>query len=434
MSGVREVLDRTRRGVETRKRAGLAHIPEDDRRAQWSRNGFRIIAEIKRSSLSAGAIRPDLDLPALARSYEGAGAAAISILTEKHSFGGSLDDLACARKAVSLPLLQKDFVIDAFQIAEAKHYGASFVLLIARFLTRDELQSLLSVSRDLRMNAIVEITDETDLKKITEPVEFLGVNSRNLETLIIETGKFAELRKLLPDSFLIAESGIQSREMLRRVMDLGYHGALIGEHFLKCVEPAAELASFVRESGARPRVKVCGITTERDAMLAVEAGANALGFIFADSPRRISQKTLSAFRRKIPAGVQCVGVFLGQSEDAIAAATRQFDLDVAQIYDDLRPPMPVWNAYRFHSAAQAASASIEPLLWDVKASESDLPLIWKSLATRPVFALAGGLHSGNVAQAVEICNPVWVDVARGVEKAPGVKDPEKLNAFMKVLR
>lgn len=434
MSRVRELLERTRADVEARKREKPElQIPGDDRRVRWDSRRFCIIAEIKRSSLSAGAIRPGLDVASLARSYEAAGASAISVLTEPHFFGGSLRDLQLARQAAGVPLLQKDFVIDAFQIREAKAHGASFILLIARFLTSAQLQELVHACRELRMNPLVEITDENDLEKIPDRVEFLGVNARNLETLEVDTTKFATLRPKLPQSFLIAESGIRSHGDLRRVIELGYHGALIGEHLLRAPDPGAELASLVRLSSNRPRIKVCGITNERDAMLAVEEGADALGFIFAESPRKISAATLDAVRSRIPSGALCVGVFLGQSTEEITEAAQRWNLHVAQIYDDASPLMPIWKARRFNGEAVSAPVDM-PLLWDVKMPDSEMPGVWKRLSNHPVFALAGGLTPENVTDAVEICRPVWVDVARGVEMKPGIKDPTRLREFIKVLR
>jgi phosphoribosylanthranilate isomerase len=309
------------------------------------------------------------------------------------------------------------------------------VLLIARFLGKQELREMLRTCRELCVNALVEITDEKDLEKLEDPIKYMGVNSRDLQTLQVNISKFEILRKNLPDAFLIAESGIHSRETLDRVIELGYHGALIGEHFLRASDPAGELAAYVRRSRPPVRVKICGITNERDALMAVDAGANALGFIFADSPRRIDPAALAAIRPKIPSGVLCAGIFLGQSKADIESTMRRFDLHLAQIYDNVQPELPVWMARRIHSAPASRDRIPElAVLWDVKAEESRLPGIWEALAQQPVFALAGGLHPENVAHAIESCRPAWVDVARGVEKEPGIKDPERLNAFLRALR
>src|SRR4029079_19760221 len=162
----------------------------------------------------------------LAIGYENAGAAAVSVLTEEHYFHGSLNDLVAVKKAVRISVLQKDFILDPYQILEAKEAGADFVLLIARFLSTSMISEYLDLCETIRMNALVEITDESDLAKIRPPVKFLGVNSRDLEPFEIDLRRFQTLRLLLPDAFLIAESGLQSIADLRYVIDLGYHGAL----------------------------------------------------------------------------------------------------------------------------------------------------------------------------------------------------------------
>jgi indole-3-glycerol phosphate synthase/phosphoribosylanthranilate isomerase len=434
MSRIHELLQRKRQQIELLKRDEIS-IPKDNRQLMWDRNTFGIIPELKRASLSAGSIRPNLQPTVLAKAFERAGAAALSVLTEENYFHGSIEDLAAVRKEVSLPLLQKDFILDEIQIAQAKRAGASFVLLIARFLEKSRLKALVKYSEEIGMNALVEITEQNDLAKIDFPIRYLGVNSRDLDTLQVNTKKFETLRNFLPDAFLIAESGINSIETLQQVIDLGYHGALIGEHFLRCADPAAELNDFVRKGRSKScqKVKICGITSERDAMLAIEAGASALGFIFAESPRRISPEVLASFRNQIPRSVLSVGVFKGQTYDKIYDHTKKHNLDVAQIYDDIKLELPLWRA-RLIASVSDLNSKVEPqMLWDFKAEEPELSFLWNLASKQKIFALAGGLHPGNVAKAVTICNPEWVDVARGVEERPGIKDEAKVRAFMKEL-
>ena len=434
MNRIQELLNLKRAEIEAQKVAATnISIPSDDRFIYWDRSKFRIIAELKRASLSAGNIRPNLQPVALARGYEAAGASAISVLTEQHFFHGSLQDLIDVRAAVSLPILQKDFIFDTSQIAQAKIAGANFVLLIARFLTKKELSELLRFTERIGMNAIVEITSREDLLKLEYPVRYIGVNSRDLETLEVDTHKFETLRPFLPDAFLIAESGIRDLDTLQKVIGLGYNGALIGEHLLRSEDPAAELSRFIAaSSGQHPKVKICGITSERDAMMAIHSGAAGLGFIFAESPRRVSPQALKSFRDRIPESVLCVGVFRGQTDQDIIDATKDFRLDVAQIYDNVRPRVRTWQAKVVNCASDFRLENyFAPVLWDLKAEESSLPELWKEAGKRNVFALAGGLHPENVAAAVELCKPDWVDVARGVEHSPGIKDESKVRAFMR---
>jgi indole-3-glycerol phosphate synthase / phosphoribosylanthranilate isomerase len=434
MNRIQELLKLKRREIEENKTAiSKIPIPPDERFIYWDRSKFRIIAEIKRASLSAGNIRPDLHPVALARSYEDAGASAVSVLTEQNFFHGSLQDLEEVRAAVSLPILQKDFILDASQIVQAKIAGANFVLLIARFLAKRELSELIRFTEKIGMNAIVEITDRDDLLKLQQPVRYIGVNSRDLETLEVDTNKFETLRPFLPDAFLIAESGIRDMDTLQKIIGLGYNGALIGDHLLRSAAPAAELSRFVAAStGKHPKVKICGITSERDAMMAIQCGAAGLGFIFAESPRRVSGQALKSFRDRIPESVLCIGVFRGQTNEEIMDAAKEFRLDVAQIYDDARPRVRTWQAKVVNTISDfTLSNPFAPILFDLKAEESALPGLWKEASKRNVFALAGGLHPENVAAAVALCKPDWVDVARGVEHSPGIKDESKVRAFMR---
>ncbi len=445
MSKISELLRRKRIDMAQRKSTHTPNPSSENRLVNWDKHTFRILAEIKRSSLSAGGIRRNLDLEQLARSYESAGAAAISVLTEEHYFEGSLADLTAVRRSVSVPVLQKDFVLDEFQILEAKEAGADFVLLIARFLTTQEIRHFLEVCDRIQINAVVEVTDENDLRKIKGPVRFLGVNARDLETLQVDTSRFEKMRGLLPDAYLIAESGIDSIETLRKVTSLGYNGALIGEHFLRAEDPAKELARFVgatlvvaRTGRDKPcpyrlaKVKICGITNERDAQLAIQEGASALGFVFAESPRRVSPGQLKSFRNNI--SVPCVGVFRGNKQNEIQAIVDECRLDIAQIYDSCSVSIPAWKARTATSLDQISELVGKNQLVDIKLSDSDLPAAWKLLGQQTVFALAGGLHPGNVSQAISLCRPEWVDVARGVEKEPGIKDEKKLREFMKAVK
>ena len=293
------------------------------------------------------------------------------------------------------------------------------------------------------MNALVEVTDKKDLEKVTVPVMYLGVNSRNLETLQVDKTVFRTLRDNLPDAFLIAESGINSLEDLEEVIDLGYNGVLIGEHFLRSENPAAEVSKFASFAGAlrevpmrlKPKIKICGITSEEDAILSIEAGANALGFVFAESPRQVNPSTLRSFRSRIPGDVLCIGVFRGQPKETVEEIMQDFGLDIAQVYDPIQLSSPVWNARvtRIRSDVDQirSNRNSDSILWDVKAEETQTSELWREIAREKVFALAGGLTPENVHLAVTICHPEWVDVARGVERSPGIKDKNKVINFIK---
>jgi indole-3-glycerol phosphate synthase/phosphoribosylanthranilate isomerase len=445
MSRIRELLERKRADVDRRKiDAPLSadQIPQDDRRIALDPRTFHLFAEIKRASLSAGSIRPNIELTLLARSYQEAGASVISILTEQHFFGGSLEDLRAVRNSVTIPILQKDFIIDEYQVLEAKAAGADFVLLIVRFLQPDLLARLIALCDEIKMNALVEINDQQDAL-ICNQMElypaYIGVNSRDLESLVVDPGRFAALRSSVRGGFLIAESGIADLAALDRVLELGYNGALVGEHFLRAGDPASVAASFVRHARrgtmAAPQIKICGITSEADALMAVREGADALGFIFAESPRRIDPKILSGFRSRIPQHVMTVGVFRGNSKREIEATMRDFRLDVAQLYDPIEISGKTWRAKTISGiAALDSESNQDSVLWDLKLEGKKLEDGWQALGRTKIFALAGGLQPDNVERAISFCHPCWVDVARGVEKSPGIKDRALLQAFFRAVR
>jgi indole-3-glycerol phosphate synthase/phosphoribosylanthranilate isomerase len=434
MNNIQELLRLKRETIARRKSLRTPVVPNDDRIVHWNRNGLRIIAEVKRASLSAGTLRKNLDVTQVAVSYEAAGATSISVLTEEQYFHGSMEDLQSVALRVSVPVLQKDFILDEYQIYEAKEAGAHFVLLIARFLTKEQLCLFLDICESIRVNAIVEVTDETDIEKIPRRVHFVGVNARNLETLEVDTTRFERLRRLLPDAFCIAESGIHDMDTLQRIKELGYHAALIGEHFVRSENPGEACKRAVLRA-VEPNVKICGITNEGDAHMAIEAGASALGFIFAESSRAISADKLLQFRARIPERVRCIGVFRGNSVDQVQSIVRECGLDVVQAYDPMPVSFPVWNARTISSRDDLDKIqNAENLLLDLKMESDEAGESWEALGSRPVFALAGGLDATNVSRAIELCRPAWVDVARGVESEPGIKSQRKVNDFMKAVK
>ena len=183
----------------------------------------------------------------------------------------------------------------------------------------------------------------------------------------------------------------------------------------------------------RPRVKICGITNESDAFAAIDAGASALGFIFAESPRRIEPEALSAFRDRIPNETTCVGVFRGNSESEVKSRMAQFDLDVAQTYDPMDLEFVQWNARTIRDANEMTPAR-GLTLWDVKAEGSGREDCWKKLSNAAPFAIAGGLSTENVVFLLQSCRPRWIDVASGVEDSPGRKNKHKMRTLIEVVR
>jgi indole-3-glycerol phosphate synthase len=201
-----------------------------------------VIAEVKRSSPSVGAIR-DADPAEQARMYEAAGAAAISILTEPRHFDGSLLDLRAARRAVGLPVLRKDFLVHPSQVIEARAAGADAVLLISAAVTEPELKALLSSAADLGLAALVEAHGEEDLDRALDTgAELIGVNARDLETLEVDLDRaFALLSRVPDDRLAVAESGLSAPEHVRSAVDAGARAVLIGEALMREEDPGARL-------------------------------------------------------------------------------------------------------------------------------------------------------------------------------------------------
>ncbi|EAI6101794.1 indole-3-glycerol phosphate synthase TrpC [Campylobacter jejuni] len=195
----------------------------------------KIIAEVKKASPSKGVIREDFDPLSIALNYENNKAAAISVLTEPHFFKGSLEYLSLIRRYTQIPLLRKDFIFDEYQILEALVYGADFVLLIAKMLSMKELKKLLEFARRLGLEALVEIHDKEDLSKaIFAGADIIGINHRNLEDFTMDMSLCEKLIPQIPNSkIIIAESGLENKEFLEHLQNLGVDAFLIGEYFMR---------------------------------------------------------------------------------------------------------------------------------------------------------------------------------------------------------
>jgi len=198
-------------------------------------NPYRIIAEVKKASPSKGIIREDFDPVQIAQAYEKGGASALSILTEPHFFQGDKEYLGAVRRYTSIPLLRKDFIIDKYQLVEALAYGADFVLLIAKALSRKELKELLQYAHHLGLEVLVEIHNKTDLiKAIFAGANIIGINHRNLETFEMDMSLTQKLVPLIPNNkIIVAESGITTHEMVVELGKMGADAFLVGEHFMR---------------------------------------------------------------------------------------------------------------------------------------------------------------------------------------------------------
>jgi anthranilate synthase/indole-3-glycerol phosphate synthase/phosphoribosylanthranilate isomerase len=268
-----------------------------------------VLAEIKRASPSKGNIDLSVDVPSQALSYAQAGAVAISVLTEPKWFKGRLTDMQLVRKAIEgFPLrpavLRKDFIIDEYQILEARCYGADTILLIVAILSDSELASLMSYSRLLGMEPLVEVANDEEMRRaISAGAKVIGVNNRDLHTFTVDMDRTSTLSRLVPpEVFLIALSGISTRADVEKYMASGARGVLVGEALMKSPNAQTLIKSLMGvktdipqvPSTPRTKVKICGITNADDAVASAKAGANFLGLIFVPSPRQISVEQAKA--------------------------------------------------------------------------------------------------------------------------------------------
>jgi indole-3-glycerol phosphate synthase len=258
-----EILAQTRRAVaEARQRRPFATIAREAaaaspprgfaaalRKPGQSGSAARIscIAEIKRRSPSAGWIWQEADAAAVARTYEEGGAAALSVLTDAPFFGGSLDDLIAARAAVRLPVLRKDFIIDPYQVVEARAAGADAILLIVAALTDTQLTTLLGEADRMQLDTLVETHDATEIDRaLAVGARVIGINHRDLTTFEMDMGLATRLRPRIPPAYpVVAESGIRTAEDVRRMSRAGVDAILVGENLMKARDPATALRALL---------------------------------------------------------------------------------------------------------------------------------------------------------------------------------------------
>ena len=258
MSTLREIIQHKRK--ETEQRKGVVSVTQLKKSPLFTREAFSlvesltregstgIIAEFKRSSPSRGFIHAGASPGEIVRDYEIAGASGISILTDEVFFSGSLSHLRIARDATTLPILRKDFILDEYQIIEAKAMGADVILLIAAVLDQKKINTFTSLTKELGMEVLFEIHEGVEITKIPERADIIGVNNRNLKTFEVDVRQALELASLLPSHKVrIAESGISEPATVRKLRKSGYRGFLIGETFMKTNDPGKACLYFIKQ-------------------------------------------------------------------------------------------------------------------------------------------------------------------------------------------
>jgi indole-3-glycerol phosphate synthase len=375
--------------------------------------GLGAIAEVKRRSPSAGDLRPDADPARLAAQFANAGAAAISVLVDER-FGGSLDDLSAARAATAAPLLAKGFFTEEIDLLKVKVAGADAALLLLRDVEDQRAAALLSYARELGVELLVEAHDANELQRaLALGADVIGVNARDLTTFKIDRRTQLELVARLRDheAVIVAESGVHTRAQGAAAELAGADAILVGSALMRADDPAAKL----RELISRPLVKVCGLTRVEDVDAAVEAGADMLGFILAEQSPRRAPAVLP-----VPDDRLSVAVFVGEAEEAGS--------DLVQLYQREEGRVRGRDAVLLREGKQVAQ--VVDLPWDAP----DPLHLQRAAAHEGRVMLAGRLGPENVREAVRAVSPWAVDAASQLEAKPGIKDHEKVRAFVTAAR
>lgn len=389
-------------------------------RQALSRPGVQAIAEVKRRSPSAGDLRPDADPAAIAAAYGRAGAAAVSVLVDER-FAGTVDDLRAARAATGTPLLAKGFFTAEAQLDELKAAGADAALLILRDLDDRAAARLQAHAASIGLDTLVEAHDGDELERafrLGAPV--IGVNARDLSTFRVDRARQLELLAAATAGdvgvhnhhrpVLVAESGIESAAQGAAAELAGASAMLVGSALMRAADPAAKLRELLR----RPLVKVCGLTRADDVAVAVEAGADLLGFVLAKETPRRAPAILP-----VPETALSVAVHVGEVADDRA--------DLVQLYPRegghrAREGVLLRNGVEVGRVLDQPWQEVDPRHWDDAARAGGRVM------------LAGGLSAENVREAIERVRPWAVDASSKLEREPGIKDHARVRAYVAAAR
>ena len=463
---------------EAVKAAALALPPDTGFpfEAALRQQDFNFICEVKKASPSKGIIAEHFPYLDIAKEYEVAGAAAISVLTEPDFFKGDKKYLQEIASIVKIPVLRKDFIIDEYQIYQAKVWGASAILLICACLDVPTLTKFRELADSLGLSSLVEAHDEHEVQMAIDcGARIIGVNNRNLIDFTVDVQNSVRLRNLVQDDVIfVSESGLETPEDIQVLRDNNIGVALMGETFMRSPNKVEKLAYLYGPTYYTPKVKMCGISKVETIPAVVEAKPDYMGLVFAPSKRQVTvdqAKTLVeelhkqyASRYNSGAGqsnddveqsnndeIKTVGVFVNETLETLVKIATEVNLDAVQLHGDEdeafiqslkeRTNVEVWKAVQIRSAADAEAwidSSADMLLFDAYHKDerggTGEVFDWSCLDEfeRP-FMLAGGIDSTNVARAIRTVRPYGIDISSGIE-TDGVKDDEKITAFTKLVR
>lgn len=372
--------------------------------------GLAAIAEFKRRSPSMGDIRPDARVEEIVPAYAKAGASAISVLVDER-FAGTIDDLVAARAVTDIPLLAKGFFSTEEHLRELREAGADAALLILRDLDDATTAQLMRYAESIGLDTLVEAHDDDELRRAHDlGAPIVGVNARDLSTFRIDRGAQLELVTRAKADVVIAESAIHSRAQGAAAELAGADAVLVGTSLMQAPDHGVKLRDLI----SRPLVKVCGLTRQEDVDAAIEAGADLCGFIFAEGSPRRAPEVLS-----VSDTVLSVAVFVGEPEERGA--------DLVQLYERQEGTVRGRDAVLYRGGE--AVARVADLPW-----EGEDPEHWENAHGDDRIVLAGKLGPDNVRAAIDAVHPWAVDAASRLEAEPGIKDHDKVRAFVQEAR
>ena len=456
---------------EAVKAAALA-LPSDTGfpfEAALRQQDFNFICEVKKASPSKGIIAEHFPYLDIAKEYEVAGAAAISVLTEPDFFKGDKKYLQEIANTVKIPVLRKDFIIDEYQIYQAKLWGASAILLICACLDVPTLTKFRELADSLGLSSLVEAHDEHEVQMAIDcGARIIGVNNRNLKDFTVDVQNSVRLRNLVQDDVIfVSESGLETPEDIQVLRDNNIGVALMGETFMRSPNKVEKLAYLYGPTYYTPKVKMCGISKIEIIPAVVEAKPDYMGLVFAPSKRQVTVDQAKILVEELHRGyakkygsdtehdkndtIKTVGVFVNETVDNLVTIANEANLDAVQLHGDEdeafiqslkeRTNVEVWKAVQIRSAADVEKwidSSADMLLFDAYHKDerggTGEVFDWSSLdAFERPFMLAGGIDSTNVARAIRTVRPYGIDISSGIE-TNGVKDDEKITAFTKIVK
>ena len=456
---------------EAVKAAALA-LPSDTGfpfEAALRQQDFNFICEVKKASPSKGIIAEHFPYLDIAKEYEVAGAAAISVLTEPDFFKGDKKYLQEIASTVKIPVLRKDFIIDEYQIYQAKVWGASAILLICACLDVPTLTKFRELADSLGLSSLVEAHDEQEVQMAIDcGARIIGVNNRNLKDFTVDVQNSVRLRNLVQDDVIfVSESGLETPEDIQVLRDNNIGVALMGETFMRSPNKVEKLAYLYGPTYYTPKVKMCGISKVETIPAIVDAKPDYMGLVFAPSKRQVTVDQAKILVEELHRGyakkygsdtehdkngtIKTVGVFVNETVENLVTIANEANLDAVQLHGDEdeafiqslkeRTNVEVWKAIQIRSAADVEEwidSSADMLLFDAYHKDerggTGEVFDWSSLdAFERPFMLAGGIDSTNVARAIRTVRPYGIDISSGIE-TNGVKDDEKITAFTKIVK